>query len=107
MTVLSFRLFVKLWSINKVPRRYKISNSKYDSERARRDLQFARYRICFGLFYQEQWLFKVLDFLLNFEAFKKHQDGIRFQIQNTILKELDEIYNLNQEQWLFEVWDFL
>ncbi len=36
-----------------------------------------------------------LIFLFTFEALKKYQDGIRFQIQNTILKELDEIYKLD------------
>jgi hypothetical protein len=59
MTVKSKILFIKLWSNKKVPRRYQISNSKYDSERARPDLQFKRYRIFFRSFNQEQWLFKV------------------------------------------------
>jgi hypothetical protein len=39
--------FFILRSIKKVPRRNQISNSKYDSERARLDLQFRRYRIFF------------------------------------------------------------
>jgi hypothetical protein len=39
--------FFILRSIKKVPRRNQISNSKYDSERARQDLPFRRYRIFF------------------------------------------------------------
>jgi hypothetical protein len=58
MTVKSKRLFIKLWSNKKVPRRYQISNSKYDSERTRRDLQYGHIRIFFRSFNQEQWLFK-------------------------------------------------
>jgi hypothetical protein len=36
-----------------------------------------------------------LRLFVNFEALKKYQDGIRFQIQNGILEELDEIYNFD------------
>jgi hypothetical protein len=36
-----------------------------------------------------------LNIFLYLEALKKYQDGIRFQIQNMILKELDKIYHLD------------
>jgi uncharacterized membrane protein len=104
MTVWSLRLFVKLWSIKKVPRWYQISNSKWDSERTRRDLQFRRYNIFFGSFNQEQWLFEVKDSLSNFEALKstKTVSYFKFKIRFWKSSTRSTILTLPHHFWIFQ-----
>ena len=70
---------------------YQILNSKYDSERARRDLKYGHSGKSFGLANPQQLLLQDSDF----ESLENYQESIRFQIQNMILKELEEIFNMD------------